>query len=577
MKRFSFPSILLITLLIGLSLPSIPATASSYRPPAVATPTALSDTKSPSSDIASTEGAILDAFIQAPPGIVAQPYVILNAVELVPSATNIEIRGSIDDKNFVCESVPCSVPFPSSNRIKFAAYSSSGYISKEITASVIITLTDGGYNVTVSSLNQYTTFADSCKTVWQYSPYATTPLWAEFPQFPFELHTDRTLHHLATKLIISGAVDASSCPLGGLNNDLTWPTACGLEQAKSTMIEWQNQYDAYIWTASKDVGIPPKILKTLIQVESQYWPANQRFFVDEYGLGQVTQLGVDVLLRQDPVLFQAVCPTVLEHCNTFYSNLSPIHQAMVRGALLSSLDATCPTCETGFDITKAGQSIFYIARLLQSNCKQNKAILNTFGTFYETTYEDSWKFTLFSYHSGITCFYTAVEATKKANLPMTWENLSENTTCINGKTYVDGMWGNLVSFENHLHRPDELNTVLAEAVFEAPPAPTPLPTAIPSSASIHVRVLKVNDQGGDGTTQPLNNIPVVVKFESGVELWKLTVNGEVSFDLSGYPTGSSIVISLPGLYRQTEIDLSAQGVAEIEFLFSTPTLPEILP
>ena len=566
-----------MTLLIGLSLPNIPATTSSYRPAVAPTPTAISDTKSPSPDVGSFEGSILDAFIQAPPGIVDQPYVILNAVELIPSATNIEIRGSVDDRNFVCQSVPCSVPFPSSNRIKFAAYSSSGYTSEEITASITVTLTDGGFLVTISSVNQYTTFVDSCSTVWQYSPYADIPLWAEFPQFPFELNTERTLHHLATKLIISGVVDASSCPLGGLNNDLTWPTACGLEQAKSTMIEWQNQYDAYIWTASKDVGIPPKILKTLIQVESQYWPANQRFYVDEYGLGQVTQLGVDILLRQDPVLFQAVCPTVLEYCNTFYTNLSPIHQAMVRGALLSSLDATCPTCETGFDITKAGQSIFYIARLLQSNCKQNKAVLNTFGTFSETTYEDSWKFTLFSYHSGITCFYSAVEATRDANLPMTWEYLSENTACINGKTYVDGMWDNLVSFENHLYQPDELNTVFADPVFEAPPTPTPLPTAMPSNARIHVQVLIINDQGGDDSTQPLDNIPVTIRLESGVDLLKLTSNGEVIFDMSGYPAGSRLIISLPGLYRQTEIDLPAQGLTEIEFTFSAPVLPKTLP
>ena len=355
MKRFPFQFIFLAILLIGLFLPNSHSLASKRQQATASTPTAIPASKE-QDDAQST---LLQAFIQAPPGIVEQPYVILSAVELIPSSTDIEIRGSISDKHFVCKNTPCTIYLSHSDRIIFSAYSSSGYISEEITASVTATQTDGGFVVTVSSVNQYTTFIDSCSVAWDTHLYSEPPPWAEFPQFPYELNTERTLHYLATKLIVSGVVDASSCATGGVNNDFTWPTACGLEQAKSTLLEWQNQYDAYIWTASKDIGIPPKILKTLIQVESQFWPANQRFYVDEYGLGQITQLGVDVLLRQDHAVFQAFCPMVLENCNTFfYTNLSPAHQAMVRGAFLNSLDATCPTCESGFDRTKAGQSIF---------------------------------------------------------------------------------------------------------------------------------------------------------------------------------------------------------------------------
>jgi hypothetical protein len=120
--------------------------------------------------------------------------------------------------------------------------------------------------------------------------------------FPFQLNTRKTLHTLATQLILSGIVETNDCPAGGLSLSLDWPTACGLERASTAMIAWQNQFDEHIWLASRDQGIPPKVLKTLIEIESQFWPGNSRFYIDEIGLGQINQLGLDVLLRQDPYL-----------------------------------------------------------------------------------------------------------------------------------------------------------------------------------------------------------------------------------------------------------------------------------
>jgi hypothetical protein len=240
----------LAVLLTGLFLPSETLFASGApsdhllapdnQVVATPTPTPVPDSKSPETEPISIENSVLTAFIQVPPNIVDQPYVILSAVELGTSSTSIEIRGSISDRVFVCASTPCTVPFSQSNRINFTAYSSSGHASEEVVASVTVALADDGYTVSISSVSQYTTFIDSCGTIWNRPPYEETPLWAEFSQFPFELNTQRTLHYLSTKLILSGIVDASSCRAGGLNNDLTWPSGCGLEQARSTVIEWQN-------------------------------------------------------------------------------------------------------------------------------------------------------------------------------------------------------------------------------------------------------------------------------------------------------------------------------------------------
>jgi hypothetical protein len=107
------------------------------------------------------------------------------------------------------------------------------------------------------------------------------------------------------------------------------------------MIEWQNQYDDYMWLVSRDDGIPPKILKTLLEIESQFWPGNQRFYMDEIGLGQVNQLGMDVLLRRDPALY-LVCSCPFELL-TPYVSLEPKLSDDPR-AVLGSIDATCPTC-----------------------------------------------------------------------------------------------------------------------------------------------------------------------------------------------------------------------------------------
>ncbi len=209
------------------------------------------------------------------------------------------------------------------------------------------------------------------------------------------------------------------------------------------MLEWQNQYDDYIWLASRDQVIPPKIIKTLIEVETQFWPGNARRFLDEYGLGQVSQLGIDVLLRRDPTLYLRVCPSVLSDCSRPYLSLEPQQQAMIRGAVVSLMDASCPTCEYGFDLDKAKESIPLLGMLLKANCQQVDYILGLAvlpdpdadaatataavatiiagGDSGTTSYEDLWRFTFLSYHSGQNCLYQAVADTKRDNLPVTWE------------------------------------------------------------------------------------------------------------------------------------------------------------
>lgn len=522
----------------------------------------------------------LYAFIQAPEGPLAQPYVILAAFQDVPDAS-IEIRGALNSNDFICRGSPCAVPVPTSSIIIFRAVSSTGNTSEEVSATVRVESSADGYFVFLDTVSQFASFTDSCLRFWRFEDL-TDPVWAEFVQFPYLLNTNKTLHYLVTQLIVHGIVDVGGCPAGGLSIGLDWPTGCGLERAREAMIEWQNQYDEYIWLASRDIGIPPKVLKTLIEVESQFWPGNQRFYVDEVGLGQLNQLGVDVLLRRNPALYQEVCSTVLDDCAMPYSLMTDENQAMIRGAFINSQNAICPDCENGLDLNVAKRSISFVAQVLKANCETVKVITDAKrSTGYiddlEDPYSDFWKFTLLSYHSGISCFERAVNQTP-GGVPLDWENLSENIDCAGGVEYVDGVWGNLQSFELYRFRPS--SQVLAQFAPEFLPTRTPLPSPIPviSNADVEVEAFLDSNQNGIAEdSERLNNITVLLQSVAGTEVEGTIVNGQAILKLSEFPIGSEVTVSLPDFFRSESIVVPAEGVVPVTFIFTQPTLPTAIP
>jgi hypothetical protein len=542
----------------------------------------------------------LYAFIQAPSGPVPRPFVILTAFSSLPRSISVVIRGFINAQEFICTQSPCAINLESSSRLVFAAYAESGESSETVIASVSVTQTSEGFLVTIDSVSQFTTFSNSCSLAWGVSDRQNAT-WDDFVQFPHELNTRKTLHYLATQLLITGIVDASDCPAGGLSIGLNWPTACGLERATEEMIEFQNQYDEQIWLASRAQGIPPKILKTLIEIESQFWPGNSRFYLDEYGLGQISQLGVDVLLRKDPTLYQSVCPSVLSSCTTPYLSLPPEQQAMIRGAVLSLMDASCATCDYGLDFNKAKESVAIIARLLKANCQQVDYILSlpvkdpdedadaatataavatlaAGGDPGGTSYEDLWRFTFLSYHSGLSCFQEAVIATKKDKQPVTWENLVERINCRGGRDYVDGFMGNLLSFDLYLYRPADVATVLAAPTIIPTRTPFSTPTPFVSTATISVEVFM--DRNGNGVPdegEGIDAMTVLVQTSTNEQISQRTQNGVVIFDMSGYRPGTGITVSLPGLYRSETFELPQEGEVRVTFRFEAPPLPTIIP
>lgn len=606
----------------GLQITSSPSATSTLRQPTTAllsqTSTSLPENSLPTSS--SVFPSSLYAFIQVPSGTVPRPYVILTAFSSLPRTVSVTIRGFVNSQEFICTGSPCAIDLETSSRLVFAAYADSGESSETVIASVSVTQVTDGYLVTIDSVSQFSLFSNSCSLAWGVSDQENVT-WDDFVQFPYEIHTRKTLHTLATQLLINGIVDASDCPAGGLSLGLNWPTACGLERATNSMIEWQNQYDDYIWLASRAQGIPPKILKTLIEVESQFWPGNSRFYLDEYGLGQINQLGLDVLLRKDPTLFQSVCPSVLSDCSRPYLSLAPIQQAMIRGAVMSLMDASCTNCAYGFDLNKAKESVAVLAQLLKANCQQVDYILSIAqvpdpdadaatataaaeteeklqkwireggdaataavatiiarGDGDTTSYEDLWRFTFLAYHSGLSCFQEAVRATVRDDQPLTWENVEERINCRGGRDYVNGFMGNLLSFDLYLYQPGQASTVIVAPTIIPTRTPVPSPTGFISTATVRVQVfIDRNGNGSPDDGEWIDAMSVLLETSTNQQITQRTQNGVTVFDMSGFTPGIGINVSLPGLYRNERFELPQQGEVTVTFMFEAPPLPTSIP
>ena len=516
----------------------------------------------------------LYAFIQAPGGVVSQPYVLLTAFGSKARVSTVVINGYMNTEEFVCTEFPCLLYLRSSSRFVFRAFSNTGQSSDEVIASVSIVQSQGGYLVNIDSVNLYTKFTDSCSAIWGVGDQESAG-WDDFVQFPFQLNTKKTLHTLATQLILNGVVDTADCPFGGLSAGLNWPTACGLEKASSAMTQWQNQYDDHIWLASKDHGIPPKILKTLLGLESQFWPGNSRFYVEEYGLGQVNQLGMDVLLRSDYAFYLQACSSVFPDCSRSYLSWEPAQQRLIRGAAVKLVDATCPTCAYGVDLDKAKQSVHIISRLLKANCRRVDAIVG--AEISDVKYEDLWRFTLATYHSGVSCFHEAYAATLDKGLPVTWENLG-GELCSGGREYVNGFMDDLVSFDYYLYQPVDVLPMAAMPTIVPTRTPLPTPTVYVSTARIVVRVyLDRNRNGMPDAGEEINAMTVDVNTSDNRKLTQRTQNGIAIFDMSGSTPGLRVDVSLPGLYRNESFTLPQQGEISVVFKFDMPALPTNLP
>jgi len=382
-----------------------------------------------------------------------QPLLVLTGEEPLPNESITKIRGYVGDDPFTCQKNPCKFNMketqPEGIHIEFWADSTYGDSSKLFTA-ILRVLVDKDKNRLVPRLyvdvlsTQWTGQpAASCAQVWEaFPPPDGLPNWLTTPQVSDDLQSNIPYAYLAANLISQGVVDATACPGGGLLPDGS-ANSCGMDAAKPAVEKWQNQFDKLIFQVAQENDVPAQLLKNLFSRESQFWPGVFRNGKD-IGLGQLTEDGADTALLWNPSFYSQFCPLILDKnlCQAKgYANLKTKQQALLRGALVHSVDASCQDCPLGLDISRANFSVKIFAHTLLANCEQaGEIVQNVTGQAPGQTvsYEDMWRFTLVNYNAGPGCLYDAVRQSHE-NGELNWDSVSSllEPTCQGAVRYVE--------------------------------------------------------------------------------------------------------------------------------------------
>lgn len=278
----------------------------------------------------------------------------------------------------------------------------------------------------------------TCESAYGGTLPVALPRWLQTTISAEDLHTANRYDLLSGQLLRPGLVDGSICPSRGLNGDSS-PNACGLEVTKLKVLEWQNQYDGIIAEVGQRSSVPPFLMKAVIAVESQFWPGSD-WGKGEVGLGQMTEFGADLLLANRPDMYQNVCRQALreETCITTYPFQPLSIQAMLRGLVLKTIDASCTSCVGGIDPAKGKPAVEVLAETLTASCTQSaRAILSVTGKRASElmTYEDFWRVVLANYHSGAGCL---AQVLQRSGNSASWLKISANLSpgCASGATYI---------------------------------------------------------------------------------------------------------------------------------------------
>ena len=512
--------------------------------------------------------------ISAPQGTVTQPYVVIAAYEPAVGYKILGLRGTINSiVNFSCAADKCKLPISSDSTIELWALSSFGDESPHVKATVRVTRIDSGYRLTVTTELTQSPYQDACATMWGL-PQPDSSSWASLPTLPQDLNTSQSLYILVGKMLAVGIVSAKDCPGDGVFANGS-PNACGMAAARQAMIDWQNQFDPVIWQASNTMGVPARLLKTLIQVETQFWPGLGQNTLQEYGLGQLNYLGLDTALRWDPELFKQICNNTLYDCSLGYASLPPDEQAQLKGSLINLLDSACTNCAGGINLTIAQQSIPMLAQALRANCNETRYILSD-QSLKPVDFDTMWHFTLVSYHSGYQCLYDAIHQTRNALEDITWDNVSSHLACKDAKTYVDNFWSTLISFTPMVSG-EEANASLALPVMTTP-TPFPSPTPHLSKATLHIVVYL--DKNNDGKPEPgemVDGLSALLTFSDGPDVTQPITNGDVVVDLSHHAVGAHLTVSIKDLFYFYETSIPVDGEVLLTIRLTQPVIPPGLP
>ena len=512
--------------------------------------------------------------IEAPTSPVTEPYVTIRAFEPDREYQITSIQGLVDGNPFTCNQSACDIYLLRDSQITYWANSTFGDESPHFSATVRLSKIQDFYSVAVTSRSMFYRYVDVGLDAWKGISQGNAPSWTFLPQSPAQLYINKALHLLASKLIAIGVVNTQDCPNGGLMYNGA-PNACGIEKAQPASETWQNRFNNVIWNASRDTGVPAKLIKAIIEQETQFWPEKARPNIyDEFGLAQLNELGADVSLRWNQDLYKRVCSAILADCPEYYASLSTFSQAMVRGALLQLVDANCPTCEYGIDLNKAEESIYILADSLKANAYQTGYIFEQRGL--RASYEDLWRFSVLSYHAGYNCLEYALATSSLYQEPITWGNVSRHLYCEGSSAYVDNVWQKLDDF-SEFHPP--ASDTNAKIYF---PTPTPAPTSTANpglvNGGIHiVMFIDSNENLRMDEGERITGELVKVELDDGTEYTGKVNNGELHFYFQNKQVGQSGQAIATNLYQSFEFTIPKSGEVLIVFRLQPPNSPNRLP
>ena len=222
---------------------------------------------------------------------------------------------------------------------------------------------------------------DKPEETWQCPPREIAPGFGLYSQ-PLSvtgLLTSEPYTWLAGQLIWAGVVKAK-CADGGVNSLTMIATPCGMAAARQAVNEWQNQFNADIFAAAHTYQVPALLLKRIMARESQFWP----FYAaeDEYGIMQITDNGLDVLMRFDGA-----------DLDPYYFERGETGRLWSRGATRDAL--ACHGCSLTEATAKIKQDMSIYARVLAAyHCRAvtiNPALEG----------DDAWRQTVIDYNGSI--------------------------------------------------------------------------------------------------------------------------------------------------------------------------------
>ena len=356
-----------------------------------------------------------------PWGICDQPPQLLFGGEdpLAPYRVSLVHVEFEDGQEYVCAASQCAVllPYTNANGMGAIYYVTSSYGDDSLETTFLyrnIDLADGTYQFELigTDLDQY---VPTGAVRWGFFPDLDIDRvsWLSPVNTAEDLFSSHDYSFLAGTMILRGDVSASNCEDGGLLASGA-ASACGLEKARSQVVEAQNLLNEQIFGAATRNQVPPRLLKGLIGQESQFW--NGWVIEGEYGYGMLTDEGADLLLTWHVDTFLELCIPVygINECAWGYTKLGEYPRAYLRGLAMQDIGT-----EDEFDL---------IAQTLSAAAGQTGQIIRNVtdqepGSVLD--YREMWLISLGLYHGGSGCVGNAIEEAWEAEGKLSWGTISD--------------------------------------------------------------------------------------------------------------------------------------------------------